>query len=195
LERRSRKARSHAAGPAPAALLGPRPADRDAALAPAAPPVAAPPPADHDETMRRGYARAEARNEAVRAELRPLAPDERPPVLTFAALLAAALAIGNLAAFAAGLEVDGRRPGALGVVVFAALMLAVAWGMWRRRYWAVLGFEALLGITVAIAALSLLVASNAAAVVLCLVILAFGGWLFWKLIRVMARLQAPDRVR
>ena len=152
-------------------------------------------PAPGNATMRRGYARAEARNEAVRAELRPLAPGERPAVLTFAALLAAALAIGNLAAFAAGAEVDGRRPGALGVAVFAVLMLGAAWGMWRRRYWAVLGFEALLGITVAIAALSLLVASNAAAVVLCLVILAFGGWLFWKLVRVMARLQAPERVR
>jgi hypothetical protein len=145
--------------------------------------------------MRRGYARAEARNETVRAELRPLAPGERPAVLTFAALLAAALAVGNLAAFAAGVEVDGRRPGALGVAVFAVLMLVAAWGMWRRRYWAVLGFEAVLGITVAIAALSLLVASNAAAVVLCLVVLAFGGWMFWKLVRVMARLQAPERVR
>jgi hypothetical protein len=175
--RRSRKARPpRPAGPTPAAPPGRRPADRA-------------------DTMRRGYARAEARNEAVRAELRPLAPGERPAVLTFSALLAAALAIGNLAAFAAGLEVDGRRPGALGVVVFAALMLAAAWGMWRRRYWAVLGFEALLGITVAIAALSLLVASNAAAVVLCVVILALGGWLFWKLVRVMARLQAPQRVR
>jgi hypothetical protein len=57
----------------------------------------------------------------------------------------------------------------------------------------VLGFEALLGITVAIAALSLLVASNLAAVALCLVIIGLGGWLFWKLVRVMARLQAPER--
>jgi hypothetical protein len=65
--------------------------------------------------------------------------------------------------------------------------------MWHRRYWAVLGFEALLGITVAIAALSLLVASNLAAVALCVVIIGLGGWLFWKLVRVMARLQAPER--
>jgi hypothetical protein len=57
----------------------------------------------------------------------------------------------------------------------------------------VLGFEALLGITVAIAALSLLVASNLAAVALCVVIIGLGGWLFWKLVRVMARLQAPER--
>jgi hypothetical protein len=79
------------------------------------------------------------------------------------------------------------------VILFAALMAGAAWGMWHRRYWAVLGFEALLGITVAIAALSLLVASNLAAVALCVVIIGLGGWLFWKLVRVMARLQAPER--
>src|SRR5919202_5948466 len=145
--------------------------------------------------MRRGYARGEAPTEPPRAEPRPLARGGRPAVLTFAALLAAALAVGNLAAFAAGVEVDGRRPGALSVAVFAVLMLGAAWGMWRRRYWAVLGFEALLGITVAIAALSLLVASNDEEVVRCRIILAVGGWLFWKLVRVMARLQAPERVR
>jgi hypothetical protein len=79
------------------------------------------------------------------------------------------------------------------VILFAALMAGAAWGMWHHRYWAVLGFEALLGITVAIAALSLLVASNVAAVALCVVIIGLGGWLFWKLVRVMARLQAPER--
>jgi hypothetical protein len=37
------------------------------------------------------------------------------------------------------------------------------------------------------------VASDIAAVALCLAILAFGGWLFWKLIRALARLQMPER--
>jgi hypothetical protein len=157
---------------------------------------AAPPNADPaaGEAMRRGYARSEERNEALRAGLTPLAPGERPLALTVAAVLSAVLATVNLAAFALGVEVDGRRPGALGVLLFGALMLAAAWGLWHRRYWAVLGFEALLGITLAFAALSLMVASNVAALVLCVVILAGGGWLFWKLIRVMGRLQAPPRV-
>jgi hypothetical protein len=150
--------------------------------------------------MSRGYARAEERNAAVRATLTPLAPGERPPALVVAVVLAAALAIANVVALVAGLDVEGRRPGAFGVLLFALLMLAAAWGMWQRRYGAVLAFEALLGITVAIAALSLFVANNAAAVVLCLVILLPGGWLFWKLVRVMGRLQAPrgptrERVR
>jgi hypothetical protein len=72
-------------------------------------------------------------------------------------------------------------------------MLVAAYGMWRARYWAVMGFQALLAITIVIAGLSLTVASNAAAVALCAAIVGFGGWLFWKLIRAMARLQMPDR--
>jgi hypothetical protein len=144
--------------------------------------------------LRRGYARSEERNEALRAGLTPLAPGERPPALTVAAVLAVALAAVNLGALVLGAEVDGRRPGAVPVLVFGAIMLGAAWGLWHRRYWAVLGFEALLGITLAFAGLSLMVASNVAALVLCAAILVGGGWLFWKLIRVMGRLQAPQRV-
>ena len=145
--------------------------------------------------MRRGYARSEERNAAVRAQLEPLEPGERPRPLVIAAVLAAVLAIANVVAWLAGLDVNGKEPGAFGVLLFAVLMLLAAWGLWQRRYWAVLGFEALLAITLCIAALSLLVASNVAAVVLCVAILGPAGWLFWKLIRVMDRLQAPQRVR
>ena len=38
-----------------------------------------------------------------------------------------------------------------------------------------------------------MVASNVAAVVLCLAIIAVAGTLFWFLIRVMARIQLPSR--
>jgi hypothetical protein len=146
------------------------------------------------EQMRRGYARSEERNEALRAGLTPLAPGERPLALTVSAVLAAALAAANLAALALGAEVDGRRPSVVAVLLFGVIMLGAAWGLWHRRYWAVLGFEALLGVTLAFAGLSLMVASNVAALVLCATILLGGGWLFWKLIRVMGRLQAPQRV-
>ena len=67
------------------------------------------------------------------------------------------------------------------MLLFAAIMLVAAWGMWTQRYWAVLGFQSLLAITLVVAALSLLVASNVAAVVLCLAVLGLGGWLFWAL--------------
>jgi len=169
-----------------------RPGAAPAAAAPAHQREPAPAPADR---MRRGYARSEARNAEVRAQLEPLGPDERPLPLIVASVLAAVLAVANVVAWVAGLDVEGKQPGAFGVVLFAVLMLLAAVGMWQRRYWAVLGFEALLAITLVIAALSLLVASNVAALVLCLAILLPAGWLFWKLIRVMGRIQAPQRVR
>jgi len=77
------------------------------------------------------------------------------------------------------------------VLAFAGIMLVAGWGLWTQRYWAVLGFQALLAITVVVAALSLLVASNIPAVILCLAILAAGGWLFLKLVRVLGRMKVP----
>lgn len=157
---------------------------------PATPPPAAP---DPSARLKRGYARGEARNEEVRRSLAPLGPDERPAVLIVSAAIAALLGVGNLVAYAAGLEVQGQSANLVGVLVLVVLMLSMAWGMLNKRYWAVLGFEALLGITMAYAALSVLVASNATALVLCVAILLGGGYLFFRLIRVMARLQAPSR--
>jgi hypothetical protein len=81
----------------------------------------------------------------------------------------------------------------VGALIFAALMAAAAIGMWQCRYWAVLGFEALLGIAIVFSALSLMVASNLTAVALCLAIIAIASPLFWFLIRAMARIQMPSR--
>ena len=150
-------------------------------------------PADPDAGMRRGYARSAARNEEVRRALAPFEEGERPAVLVLSAAIAAVLGVGNVAAYAAGVKVQGQKADLIGVLLLAILMLSAAWGMWNKRYWAVLGFEALLGITIAFAALSLLVASNLLALVLCLAIILGGGYLFYRLVRVMARLQTPRR--
>jgi len=143
--------------------------------------------------MARGYARARERDAAVRAKLQPLAPGERPRAVTLAAILAALLGAGNVALLIAGWEVEGGGQSTAGVLIFAGLMAAAAVGMWQCRYWAVLGFEALLGIAIVFAALSLMVASNLTAVLLCLAIVAIAGPLFWFLIRAMARIQLPSR--
>jgi hypothetical protein len=137
--------------------------------------------------------RGEARNEQIRESLEPLTEGERPGAVTVAAIVALLLGLGNLALLAAGVEVRGKEPNAGGTVVFAVIMFVAAAGMWRARYWAVLGFQALLAITLIIAGLSLMLASNLWAVVLCVAILGAGGWLFWKLVRALARLQMPDR--
>jgi hypothetical protein len=91
-----------------------------------------------------------------------------------------------------GYEVDGRKPVASGLI-FAAVMLAAAVGMWQLRYWAVLGWEVLLGVTFVGAMLSLLRASNAQGVLVAVVVMAVTGPLFWLLIRQMARIQMPKR--
>ena len=138
--------------------------------------------------------RGEARNEQLRAGIAPLAPDERPTPLIAAVFVALALAVLNVVLLAAGYDLRGSQdPKAGGVLLFTAVMLVAAGGMWLRRYWAVLGFQCLLAITCVYAAASLLVASNVQAVVLCLLIIVGAGWLFWKLVRVMARMQAPRR--
>jgi hypothetical protein len=143
--------------------------------------------------MARGYARSRERDDAARAALEPLAPGERPLAVTIAAIVAAVLAIANVAFYAAGWEVTGEDPKPAGVFAFAGILLAAAVGMWLRKYWAVLGFQVLLGITVIYAGLSLLFPSNWQALVLALAVLAAAGTLFWFLIRAMARIQMPER--
>jgi hypothetical protein len=141
----------------------------------------------------RGYARARERDEQARAQLQPLAPGERPPAVTIAAVVAALLAVANVGFYLAGWEVTGEDPKPGGVFAFAAILLAAAVGMWLRMYWAVLGFQVLLGITAVYAGLSLLFPSNWRAVVLALAVLVAAGTLFWFLIRAMARIQMPER--
>jgi hypothetical protein len=85
-----------------------------------------------------------------------------------------------------------RRGGSLpGALFLAGVLTLAAWGMWNRRYWAVLGFEALLVFQILVTSIALVVASTVYAVLLCVVSIGLSGWLAWKLIRVMARLAAP----
>src|SRR5690242_7480113 len=80
--------------------------------------------------------RGEAKNEAARAALAPLAEGERPRWVTIAAVVAFLLPFANLAAYAAG-----GRGNASTLAFQALLMFSLAWGMWHTRYWAVLGME------------------------------------------------------
>jgi len=137
--------------------------------------------------------RSEARNAEVRATLRPYAPGERPLPVTIGAAVAIALAVANLALMAAGWKINGHENPVAGGLIFAGLMLSAGIGMLRMRYYAVLGFEAILGIAIVVFALFLVRAANFLAVLLCLAVIGFGGWLFWKLVRVMSRMQAPAR--
>jgi hypothetical protein len=136
--------------------------------------------------------RTAAKNEAVRASLEPIELHERPFWLTVCAVVAGALAAGNVVAWAAGLKVDGDRPLFATVAFQALLMGSLAYGMWRGRYWAVLGMEAILAILIVILAVLLTKASTALTLVIVMGVIVAAGVLFWKLVRVMARMQIPE---
>jgi hypothetical protein len=133
------------------------------------------------------------RDERIRATLTPLGERERPPALLIAAAVAALLAIGVLAG---ALSIhDLRRHGgsAPGGIFLTLVLAALAVGMYRRRYWAVLGFEALLAFQILVTSLALVIATTILTAALCLLSIGLGGWLFWKLVRVMGRMQAGER--
>jgi hypothetical protein len=141
--------------------------------------------------------RSEERNAAVRATLTPLGPDERPWPIRIGALLALLVAISNVVQVAVGGKVEWghQHITPVGPLIFAVLMLACAIGMWQKRYWAVLGFQALLAIVVLFCALLLVRASNALGFVVGIVGVAGPGYLFFKLVRVLSRIQLPTPPR
>ena len=141
----------------------------------------------------RGYERSRQRNETARAQLEPLARGERPLAVTIAAVLALAIAVANLVLYLSGFDVRGKDPSAGGALVVCAVFAVAAAGMWRVKYWAVIGFEVLLGVLLVTASLSLMLASNLSGALLSVAVIAASGPLFWFLIRAMARIQMPDR--
>ena len=72
-------------------------------------------------------------------------------------------------------------------------MGVMSFGMWRGRYWAVLGFEAILALLIVAATLGLVVAGGAAQVAGNLALIAIAGTLFYFMIKAMARIQMPER--
>jgi len=142
------------------------------------------------ERIAAGY---EERNRAAREELEPLEPDERPPIVTVGAIISGAIAISVIVAYALGAEVNGDRPHVLQVIVPALLMGAMAVGMWRVRYWAVLGFQAVLALLIIAAVLGAVSSSTVGPILGNLALIAIAGTLFYFMIRAMARIQMPER--
>ncbi len=146
------------------------------------------------ERMERGYARAEERNQEVREALEPLAAGERPTVVTVGAVVSALIAISIVIGYLAGTEVDGEKPRFVQVLAPALLMGLMAWGMWRARYWAVLGFQLVLVFLIFSAVYGLaLQAASIGQVLATLALLVVAGTFFWLMVKAMARIQMPTR--
>ena len=137
--------------------------------------------------------RSELRNAEARAKLVPLREGERPGAVTAAALVTALLLVMNIAAAIFGYDAPGGGNNAGPLVVYALLLGAMTWGLWHAKYWAVLGLQALLAITMLIAGLSAPLASDVPSAVLAVAIFLAAGTLFWFLVKAMARIQMPDR--
>jgi len=137
--------------------------------------------------------RSELRHAETRAARLPLGAGELPRAVTAAAVVATALVLAHVVLGLMGYKQHGHCPSWPGVVTFTALLTALAWVLWCARYWAVLGMEALLGITMVLFALALPFAANLRAVLLAVGVLVPAAALFWFLIKAMARIQMPER--
>src|SRR5262245_55718630 len=150
-------------------------------------------------------ARAEAKNEAARQALEPLAEGERPTVITIGAIVSGLIALSVVIGWAAGVEVtkfgsDGIQQGEghapiVSVIASAGLMGAMSYGMWRAKYWAVLGFQAVRVIALLGASLGLLQATRWTQAIGTTALIVGAGAMFYFMIKAMARIQMPERPR
>ena len=151
-------------------------------------------PTNGDSTSSADLAsRAEARNQAAREALEPLSEGDRPTVVTLGAIVSGLICVSILVAYAAGAEVEGERPSVAQVIAPSLLMGVMAWGMWRARYWAVLGFQVVVLFLIIAAALGLVRAGNSVQVVGNVILISVCGAFFYFLVKALARIQMPDR--
>jgi steroid 5-alpha reductase family enzyme len=144
--------------------------------------------------MARGYARAEQRNREAREELEPLPEGGRPLVVTIGAVISALVALSIVAGYLLGTHVNGSQPRFAQILAPALLMGIMAWGMWRARYWAVLGFQVILAFLIFSAFFGLaLQAASVTQAIGTLALLAVAGTLFFFMVKAMARIQMPTR--
>ncbi len=140
--------------------------------------------------------RGEARAEQIRASLEPLDEGERPGAVTVAAGLAFVMAVANVVAAIAGadLRTDENEDSATTFTILSTgLLLLAAGGMWRAKYWAVLGFQAILAFQIIVLSVALIRVEAWYYAIGVVVVIWLMGWLFWKLVRAMARIQMPQR--
>jgi len=158
---------------------------------------------DLAERRERMAARTEARNEAARDALEPLAEGERPVVVTIGAAISAVIALSVIAGYLADVEVrvfdaegvarGDQKPPIAQVLAPTILLAIMAWGMWRTRYWAVLGFQVVLLIAILAASFGLVQATRIDQAVGNTILIAAAAAMFYFMIKALARIQMPER--
>jgi hypothetical protein len=149
-------------------------------------------PESFQERMSRRY---EERNAEARGKLEPLEAGERPRAVTAGAIVAAVLAViftVSAVLALAGVDAGDREIKPAPVVAFAIVFWVMTVGMWRARYWAVLGFQTLLLLMMLASAFGLVVVTSVLQAVGTTLLLLGSGALFYFMIRAMARIQMPS---
>jgi hypothetical protein len=150
------------------------------------------------EAEARGISRSELRDERAREKLEPLDEGERPLVVTIGAVISLLIAASIIVAWLAGVEVQvgntdiDERPSAFQVFPPAILFTVMGVGMLGARYWAVLGFQAIMAIIMIGAFLTLIAATTIFQALSTLIVLVAAGALFWFTIKALARIQMPE---
>ncbi len=184
-ERQKRKRRSTGGEPASVEAAEPAEATADSNGGEA-------PTETFQEKMARRY---EERNAEARAKLEPLDEGERPTAVTVGAIVSALLAIVftvSAVLAIAGVDAGGRDIKPLPIIVFGAVLWSMTIGMWRTRYWAVLGFQTVLLLVMLASAFGLVVVNSVFQAIGTVLLLAGSGTLFYFMIRAMARIQMPS---
>lgn len=163
-------------------------------------PAAAPAPTNGgesrpEETFKERMARRyEERNAEARAKLEPLEPGERPRAVTVGAVVSSLLALVFTASAVlaiAGVDAGGRDIKPAPIILIAGVFWAMSVGMWRSRYWAVLGFQTVLLLMMLASAVGLVAVSSVLQAVGTTLLLLGSGLLFYFMIRAMGRIQMP----
>jgi hypothetical protein len=148
--------------------------------------------------MERGYARAEERNREAREALHPLYDGERPLVVTIGAIFSAVVALifwaSTVVAAFSDTKVNGHQPRPLQLAIVSAVVTAMAVGMWRARYWAVLGFQMLLVLFLLAGVAGLVSATTVPQVIGTVLLVGLCLAFFIFMVKAMARIQMPDRL-
>ena len=157
-----------------------------------------PSPTDLAAEAEAGVSRSELKNREARERLEPLAAGERPRIVTIGAVLSLLIAASIVVAWLAGVEVQvgntdiEERPSAFQVFPPAVLFAVMGIGMLGSRYWAVLGFQAIMAIIMIGAFITLIAAGSVFQAVSTFLVLAIAGTLFWFTVKALARIQMPS---
>jgi hypothetical protein len=154
--------------------------------------------ADDGDPSDAPLSRSELKDREAREALEPLRDGERPGAVTVGAVVVSLMAlvfwVSAAVSVATDVEVEGSEPSTAALVLFAAVLTLMAYGMWRARYWAVLGFQALLALLMLSAGLGLVQVTTVLQAIGTLLVLAGAGTLFYFMVKAMARIQMPQRL-